>query len=344
MSYSLPLSLIEYQTAVIRNDMDHALMCFQLCLLTSTTGLLVFLEGRGLKEEALQVSTDTEHRFELSVQLGHLEIAYEIAKEAAHEQKWKTIGDVALSTWRFELAEECLRRARDFEGLLMIYQASGNASGLANLATMSGEAGSNNVAFVCLFLLGQTEQCIDLLVQTGRMPEAALFAKTYAPSQISRVTTLWKASLETQGKHKSAEALADPIRYPNLFPDLEFGLAAEQGFKRRRDRGLVPAAEYSEWKDSLEWNLLFWLQKLKERFPNGIPEEVAQQQVSPVAPIPTSLINTKSNGGQSDARAVFSPYLPTPLCLVQDHPLHLRFDPYRHNESHLLSDLPRQPT
>ncbi|KAJ1343835.1 hypothetical protein BSLG_001646 [Batrachochytrium salamandrivorans] len=300
MSYSLPLSLIEYQTAVIRNDMDHAAHVLPTVPVDQHNRIARFLEGRGLKEEALQVSTDTEHRFELSVQLGHLEIAYEIAKEAAHEQKWKTIGDVALSTWRFELAEECLRRARDFEGLLMIYQASGNASGLANLATMSGEAGSNNVAFVCLFLLGQTEQCIDLLVQTGRMPEAALFAKTYAPSQISRVTTLWKASLETQGKHKSAEALADPIRYPNLFPDLEFGLAAEQGFKRRRDRGLVPAAEYSEWKDSLEWNVI---SQLKERFPNGIPEEVAQQQVSPVAPIPTSLINTKSNGGQSDARA-----------------------------------------
>ncbi|KAH6561149.1 hypothetical protein BASA50_004064 [Batrachochytrium salamandrivorans] len=299
MSYSLPLSLIEYQTAVIRNDMDHAAHVLPTVPVDQHNRIARFLEGRGLKEEALQVSTDTEHRFELSVQLGHLEIAYEIAKEAAHEQKWKTIGDVALSTWRFELAEECLRRARDFEGLLMIYQASGNASGLANLATMSGEAGSNNVAFVCLFLLGQTEQCIDLLVQTGRMPEAALFAKTYAPSQISRVTTLWKASLETQGKHKSAEALADPIRYPNLFPDLEFGLAAEQGFKRRRDRGLVPAAEYSEWKDSLEWNVI---SQLKERFPNGIPEEVAQQQVSPVAPIPTSLINTKSNGGQSDAR------------------------------------------
>lgn len=37
------------------------------------------------------------------------------------------------------------------------------------------------MAFATLFQLGDAKQCIDLLVKTQRAPEAALFARTYAP-------------------------------------------------------------------------------------------------------------------------------------------------------------------
>eukprot|EP00842_Homolaphlyctis_polyrhiza_P004024 jgi/Hompol1/4622/HPOL_003792-RA len=255
-SYSLPLTLIEYQTAVIRGDMDHASRVLPTVPVDHRNRIARFLEGRGLKHEALAVSTDPEHRFELAIQLGHLELAYEIAQQMDHEHKWKTVGEVALSTWRYGLAEECLRRANDLEGLLLIYQASGNAAGIQQLAKTAADIGSNSIAFVCLFLLGQTEQCIDLLVQTGRIPEAALFARTYSPSHVPRVLQLWKDMLEKLGKRKAAEALADPSKYPNLFPDLEYGLFAEDAFRRRRERGLAPAAEYPEWRESLDWDIV----------------------------------------------------------------------------------------
>ncbi len=56
-----------------------------------------FLESQGLKEQALQMSTDTDHRFDLAVQLGLLEMAEEIAKEADSEHKWRQLGDLALT-------------------------------------------------------------------------------------------------------------------------------------------------------------------------------------------------------------------------------------------------------
>lgn len=48
------------------------------------------------------------------------------------------------------------------------------------------EKGQNNLAFVGLVQLGQAERCVDLLIQTGRAPEAALFARTYAPRYVFR--------------------------------------------------------------------------------------------------------------------------------------------------------------
>ena len=37
------------------------------------------------------------------------------------------------------------------------------------------------------------------------------------------ILELWKANLR-QVNEKAAEALADPAKYPNLFPDLNYGL------------------------------------------------------------------------------------------------------------------------
>lgn len=40
------------------------------------------LPFQGFKQQALAVSTDPEHRFELALQLGELKIAYQLATEA----------------------------------------------------------------------------------------------------------------------------------------------------------------------------------------------------------------------------------------------------------------------
>lgn len=70
--------------------------------------------------------------------------------------------------------------------------------------------GLNNVAFAALLQMGDTPACVDLLLSTDRIPEAALFARTYAPSQVSRVVKLWKADLEAKKRQKIAAGIADP--------------------------------------------------------------------------------------------------------------------------------------
>ena len=61
----------------------------------------------------------------------------------------------------------------------------------------------------------------------GRAPEAAFFARTYAPSKISEMVALWKESLAAQNP-KAAESIADPLDYPNLFDGLELSLKAQE--------------------------------------------------------------------------------------------------------------------
>ncbi|KAI9208226.1 coatomer WD associated region-domain-containing protein [Polychytrium aggregatum] len=256
ISYALPLSLIEYQTAILRGDYEHAESVLPNVPADQRNRIARFLEGQNLKEQALVVSIDPEHKFDLAIQLNHLNVAYEIALEVDQEDKWKTVGDCALAAWQFKLAEECLRRAKDIDGLLMFYQASGNASGLKYLAELAASKGRNNISFLCHLLLSEVEECAQILKATHRIPEAALMARTFTPSLISPMLSAWKASLVQEGKTKTAESLADPKDYPNLFPDIQYALVAEDAFMRRRERGRPSATEYNDWKDSLDWDVV----------------------------------------------------------------------------------------
>ncbi len=169
-----------------------------------------FLEGQGYKEEALAVATDKEHRFELALALGRLDICLELARETDVEHRWKTVGDAALTAWDMRLAEECFNHARDWGSLMLIYSSSADADGLRSLASKAKDAGQMNVSFSCLWQIGDVDACLDLLLSTNRTAEAVLFAQTYRPSRCKPIVETWKTGLEKQGKGKVSRALGVP--------------------------------------------------------------------------------------------------------------------------------------
>ncbi|KAJ1404091.1 WD40/YVTN repeat-like-containing domain superfamily [Sesbania bispinosa] len=220
MGYTLLLSLIEYKTLVMRGDLERANEVLPSIPKEHHNSVARFLESRGMIEDALEVATDPDYRFDLAIQLGKLDIAKSIATEVQSESKWKQLGELAMSTGKLEMAEECLKHATDLSGLLLLYSSLGDAEGISKLATLAKEQGKNNVAFLCLFMLGKLEDCLQLLVESNRIPEAALMARSYLPT---------------------AESLADPEEYPNLFEDWQVALAVES--KAAETRNVYPPAE-----------------------------------------------------------------------------------------------------
>lgn len=67
---------------------------------------------------------------------------------------------------QLEMAEECMKQAMDLSGLLLLYSSLGDAEGISRLASLAKEQGKNNVAFLCLYMLGKLEDCLQLLVDT----------------------------------------------------------------------------------------------------------------------------------------------------------------------------------
>jgi coatomer subunit beta' len=95
----LPLVVIEYQTAILRQDFVTAESLLPSIPDSHRNRIAHFLDSQGLKKQAISVSFDSEHRFELAMQLSDLQVAYGIATELGHEHKLKTLGDAALAIW-----------------------------------------------------------------------------------------------------------------------------------------------------------------------------------------------------------------------------------------------------
>lgn len=237
-SYTVNLAMLEYQTAVVREDFDLANDILPRIPGDQIDNVARFLESQGFKEEALQLSTDPDHKFDLAVQLSKLEIAKEImvneigdcdTTDAQH--KWKQLGDLALNECNLNLAEDCALRSDDYSGLLMMYSSKADYAGMESLAIAAKQNGRNNVTFVVLFLMGRLEHCVELLLETKRFPEAAFFARTYIPSFISKVVDVWKNDLRNVSA-KAAKSLADPsIGDSNQFPLLNETIEVEKMMK-----------------------------------------------------------------------------------------------------------------
>ncbi|CAM5138832.1 unnamed protein product [Eretmochelys imbricata] len=265
VSYSLLVSVLEYQTAVMRRDFGMADKVLPTIPKEQRTRVAHFLEKQGFKQQALAVSTDPEHRFELALQLGELKIAYQLAVEAESEQKWKQLAELAISKCQFGLAQECLHHAQDYGGLLLLATASGNANMVNKLAEGAEKDGKNNVAFMSYFLQGKVDCCLELLIKTGRLPEAAFLARTYLPSQVSRVVKMWRENL-SKVNQKAAESLADPTEYENLFPGLKEAFVVED-YVKETHTDLRPAKEYPLVTPNEERNLL---EEAKGFEPSGV--------------------------------------------------------------------------
>ena len=216
-SYKLSLAVVEYQTVVLRGDLEYAAEILDRVPERELTKVARFLEAQGYTELALEVSKDPEHQFELAISLKNLEIAEDIATIVNNEHKWKTLGDSALSSWDINLAERSFEQANDLESLMLIYTSTGNKPALRKVAGKAVGLGKYNVAFNAYWYIGDTDACVDLLNKTNRSSEASLLALTYG-GDVNGSVKKWKEGLVKAGRTKIAQSIADPVEDQDMFP------------------------------------------------------------------------------------------------------------------------------
>lgn len=297
VSYRVTLAVLQYQTAVMRGDFDAANELLPGVPEAEYTKVARFLESQGFKEEALAVTRDTDHRFDLSLELNQVQTAHEILLNTPEEDKddtetqtkWKRLSDVALKDTNLELCEAAGIASSDFSGLLLFYSATGNLAGIERLAKLAADGGKTNVAFVSYLLSGNVEACADLLIATKRLPEAAFFVRTYLPSRIDEVVTLWKNDLMSVSE-SAASALATPSQNPDMFPDHNVALQVEQMFLSQRDGTKatgIPASDYLTAKEDMKLNLI----------------ALVKGEAQPAPPAPAPVVDPAAEAAAAEAAA-----------------------------------------
>ena len=200
--------------------------------------------------------------------------------DTAHESsndlqlKWKQLGDLALSIGEMDLSVDCAKKAGDLSGLLLMYSAYGNREGTEELMRTARSQGKFNVAFAAAYTLGDVDTCVDMLIEVDRVPEAALFARSYAPSRVAEVVTRWKDDLRKISP-VAAQALADPGQCPEGFPEFDAAVEAESVFRQAQHLRGAPSRNYRAY--------------VKER--DGSTDPGAEEGDSGVAPLdPIALV------------------------------------------------------
>lgn len=273
VSYGLQQSVLEYQTAVMRGDLEAADAVLPSIPHDQRTRVAHFLEKQGFKEAALVVSVDPEQKFDLAVSLSRLDVAEEMAKSIDSPDKWKQLGEVSMRMCNFDLAEVCMEHAKDYSGLLLLYTAAGKLDKMKKLGEMAAADDKTNIAFISLLLQGKSADCVNLLAKTDRIPEAALFARSYAPSKVPEIVGTWKEEV-AEINPKVAAALADPIEYGNLFPEYTSSTDTEKLISGTEPG---PAETYAAYVNNKSI-------PLAERLAGGAPAEAAAPTES-VAPV-----------------------------------------------------------
>ena len=157
-----------------------------------------YLEQINKPAEALAITTDTSHKFDLAIQCKELSIALEMIVLDPNPEKYKLLAQVALADWRFDIAEECLLKGNDLDHLLMLYSNQGNTNGLKKLSSLAIDHYKYQIAFTSSFILNDFQSCLDILITSKMMGEACLFAKQYVPDRVLDTVQHYKQQLSEE--------------------------------------------------------------------------------------------------------------------------------------------------
>ena len=288
VSFQLYVSVIDYKTAIVREDFEAAAAILPKVPESMKYKVAQFLQNRGHLQLALEVTPEDDHRFDLAIQLGKLDIAADITKKSPNLARWKQVGDLALQQAHFEIAEKALFQANDLNSLLLMYTSIGDYNKVRGLADLALAKGRSNVAFTCYHLTGNHDACIDLLCQTNRIPEAAFYARTYRHEKVNELVGKWKNMVAHLPSIR--DSIADPEGFPNLFPNIQEAAGGEPEPQEEAEEEEELSPPRGESNQS-----------------SGRPTPMSEKHVDPNASGSASPSSPKTPAGQIEAQSPSQP-------------------------------------
>jgi coatomer subunit beta' len=232
-SFELDLNLVKYKSAVASNDLSAAEELFGLISESHHTKLARFLENQGYRAEAFEITKDPEHKFDLALSIGKLDVASNLVDampaidKVSIAAKRRLIGDKAIEVGDINLAQDSYIAGGDSSSLLLIASCTGDAKLLIKVVELAQAENKVNVEVMARTLLGDVKGCVHALLKANKKAEAVLFARTYCPSMLETAFPIWKAELDKINP-QLARAVANPLTNSELFQGLSDSIKAEQ--------------------------------------------------------------------------------------------------------------------
>lgn len=225
-SYSLPLSILQFISSVSKavNSDEGSDKDIDISIIPNEwkSKMCFFLEQLELFHLAFVICNNDEKKFELALKIDNTRAAYEIAQKTNSLHQFSLLSNYALKHSNLSLLRDSLIKSANDSGLLLLASCEGTRKGMQIFENLPDlEQKESNVLFAASFASSNFDKCIDILMAKGKIPEAALMARTYCPKRLSECAIKWSEMLKQKGDSLVAQTIALPTEYPEKFPQFQ---------------------------------------------------------------------------------------------------------------------------
>ncbi|SBT70834.1 coatomer subunit beta, putative [Plasmodium malariae] len=314
-SFLLPITYLQYQKSIMNKDFVSSDNLVNKIPESLYNKLSLFLEKMGYKDKALNMCTDLEKKFELSLSIGNLQLCVDIIKELEKKEnnsfihnKYQGLGDTALVYNDIPMAIYCYKKTSEFSSLLIILSTLGDKIGIEELGNMCLNNQKYNIAFICYFLLHKINKCVDILLTNNNFAYASFFARVYKPSLLPMILLKWKNYLNKMYPN-SPILLLTPDENPEYFPDYEQAVKCESIFDKIKTIGSTK--NYNTLKKLIDLNIMEEIkeighEKVEDIFLNQFNEDLEKdvQNFDMIKSFGTTQNKNKVYGSQENEKQI----------------------------------------
>jgi coatomer subunit beta' len=149
------------------------------------------LQSFDMLELAFKISKNIGRRIDFGIRLKLLDECLKLCEQLKDVVYWKKIGDLATTEGKLKIAEDCYWNCEDLNSLFLIASCTANHVLVSKIANLAFEKRNFSLAFNCYWFASNSEECLKVLITSQRFGEALVFAKTYCPSHIKDIYSIW---------------------------------------------------------------------------------------------------------------------------------------------------------
>lgn len=175
------LALSKKKYGQVMHMVKHSRLCGR--------AIVAYLQSKGFPEVALHFVREPKTRFRLALACGNIDAAIECAlaieqqssaegKQAGRET-WGQLGSEALRQGNYQVVEMSYQKTSDFDRLSFLYLITGNVVNLRKMLAIANKRGDIMGRYHNALFLGNAEERVKVLEESGNMPLAYISAKLH---------------------------------------------------------------------------------------------------------------------------------------------------------------------
>lgn len=166
-----------FKLALLRNNYEEMLYIIRTSNLLGQS-IIAYLQQKGFPEIALHFVQDKNTRFDLAIECGNLDVAFEMARTIDRPDCWERLAQQALKQGNHKIVEKAYQQTKSFDRLSFLYLATGSTDKLSKMQKIADARGDPMSRFHNALYAGDIMGRIAVLRDVGLHPLAYLTAKT----------------------------------------------------------------------------------------------------------------------------------------------------------------------